>query len=144
MRYVFVCMGNTCRSPMAEAIMNEEIRKRGIPNARAESCGVMACEGASANEQAQNALLPYGISLDGHSARRIHSGIVSGALVLCMDPMLVSYVKRNFPDADAHDLCGYASVPGTISDPYGLGAKAYEDCAQKLRACIGQILDRMG
>lgn len=144
MKFVFVCMGNTCRSPMAEALMNAQIKKRGMTDSYALSCGVMACEGAPANGHACEAVLKYGVTLDGHSAERIKRHILEGALVMCMDTMLLRYVKSAFPDADAHDLCEYASVEGTISDPYGLGMGAYEECAMKLNECIGHILDRMG
>ncbi len=140
MRYVFVCMGNTCRSPMAEAIMNGELKKRVISTAYAESCGIMAYEGAPANENAREAVQKYGYSLDLHSARRISAQIVSGAVVLCMEKQLTDYVRKLFPGEKVFDLCAYASVPSGISDPYGMGQETYDACAEKIRMCILNIL----
>lgn len=142
MRYVFVCMGNTCRSPMAEALMNEAIKRRGIADAYAVSCGVMAYEGAQANECAKETMRNHGLDIEMHSASGISSSVVKGAVVLCMENRLTEYVKRMFPDADVHSLCEYASVPGAVEDPYGCGLNAYEKCAQKLIECIENILDR--
>ncbi len=142
MRYVFVCMGNTCRSPMAEAIMNGELMKRGIRDTYAESCGIMAYEGAGANENARQAVSKYGCNLDFHSARRINCDIVNGALVLCMERSLTDYVKAAFPGADVYDFCAYAGVSGGISDPYGMGQDVYDACLEKIRGCIEKILDK--
>lgn len=142
MRYVFVCMGNTCRSPMAEAIMNGELKKRRITNAYAESCGVMAYEGASANEYAKEAVKKYGFSLDNHSARRINAAIVTNAVVLCMEKQLTDYVRKLFPGEKVFDLCDFTSVSGEISDPYGMGQETYDACAEKIKRCIWIILDK--
>lgn len=126
---------------MAEAIMNGELSKRGNFDARAESCGVMAYEGASANENAKQAVSKYGYGLDFHSARRIKSEIVLGSTVFCMDKSLTDCVRAAFPNADVYDLCTYAGVGGAISDPYGMGQDAYDRCAEKIRSCILKILD---
>ena len=127
---------------MAEAIMNGELKKRRILDAYAESCGIMAYEGAPANENAREAVSKYGFSLDDHSARRINARIVSGAVVLCMEKSLTDYVRKLFPGERVFDLCAYASVPGGISDPYGLGQETYDACAEKIRMCIVNILKK--
>ena len=144
MRYVFVCMGNTCRSPMAEAVMKMELLKRNARGVSAESCGIMAYEGAGANESAKQAVLKYGCNLDFHSARRINAHIVNGATVLCMEKPLTDYVKNAYPDAEVYDFCAYAGVSGGISDPYGMGQDVYDDCLEKIRGCIEKILDKAG
>ncbi|MBQ4619613.1 MAG: low molecular weight protein arginine phosphatase [Clostridia bacterium] len=144
MKYVFVCMGNTCRSPMAEAIMNAEIEKRRVLGVYAQSCGLMAFDGAPANELAVEAVKKYGVSLDFHSARRINAGILDGAIVLCMEKTLAEYVKSVYPDKKVFDLCAYAGMEGGISDPYGMGQETYDACADKIRRCIVNILTKAG
>lgn len=125
---------------MAEAIMNGEIHKRRITDVCAESCGAMAFAGMPANENAREAVQKYGYSLDNHSARRISVHIVSGAVVLCMEKQLADYVRKLFPGERVFDLCAYASVPGEISDPYGMGQETYDACADKIRTCVLNIL----
>ncbi len=123
--------------------MNGELCKRGIRGVWAESCGIMAYEGAAANENAVKAVLKYGYNLDSHSARRINADIVSGATVLCMEKPLTDYVKAAFPDADVYDFCAFAGLSGGISDPYGMGQDVYDRCADKIRECIQSILRRI-
>lgn len=129
---------------MAEAVMKSEILKRGVRDVYAESCGIMAYEGADANENAKQAVKKYGCTLDFHSARRINADIVNSAVVLCMERALTDYVKAAFPDADVHDFCAYAGVSGGISDPYGMGQEVYDESLKKIRNCIERILDMAG
>ena len=124
--------------------MNAELMKRGIQGVYAESCGIMAYEGAGANENAKQACLACNCHLDFHSARRINADIVKGAVVLCMERALTDYVKAAFPGAEVHDFCAYAGVSGGISDPYGMGQGVYDACLQKIRDCIERILDKAG
>lgn len=128
---------------MTEAMMTGEIQRLGISDVYAESCGIMAYEGAGANENAVKAVSKYGVSLVFHSARRINADIVSGATVLCMEKHLTDYVKAAFPGAEVYDLCDYAGVGGGISDPYGMGQDVYDSCAEKIRNCIQNILGRI-
>ncbi len=127
---------------MAEAIMNGELIKRGVTDAHAESCGVMAFSLSPANEYAKNAVMQYGVSLEAHSARRISADILKGAIVLCMEKSISDYVKALFPGEAVFDLCSYASVPGRISDPYGMDQDTYDACAEKIRMCIVKILQK--
>ena len=129
---------------MAEAVMMGELQKRNIFDVRVESCGLVAYEGAGANENAKKAVLKFGCSLEFHSARRINAEIVNGATVLCMEKSLSDYVKAAFPGADVHDLCTYAGVSGGISDPYGMGQEVYDMCLEKIRNCIRKIIEKAG
>lgn len=140
--YLFVCTGNTCRSPMAQAIMHAEIQKRNIRNAAADSCGVWAVEGASANEYAAEEMRGRGLDISAHSAKRLSGALIANAVVLCMESAHAAHVKALFPSAQAYEICRYAGVSGSIPDPCGLGKAAYRACAEKLYACIKSILER--
>lgn len=143
MKFVFVCVGNTCRSPMVEAIMNAEIKRRGMKDSYAVSCGVMAFKGSPANENAKETVKAYGLDLEAHASKRINGSLLQGALVLCMEESITSLVRRMYPDADVQSLCGYADLPGEIEDPYGCGLSAYEECFLKMKTCIEIILDKV-
>ena len=66
---LFVCTGNTCRSPLAEAIANDAIRRREWVNARAASAGTGAAPGARASEDAVRVAADHGLDLSDHRSR---------------------------------------------------------------------------
>jgi protein-tyrosine phosphatase len=78
-----VCTGNTCRSPMAEAILRNELAKLGL-DARVHSAGTLAWKGG-ASGGAQAAMAERAIDLSAHRSRRLEPAMVQGAdLVLGM------------------------------------------------------------
>ena len=68
---LFVCTGNTCRSPMAECLFNALAREQGAPGVCAASAGLCAPDGAPASEGALFAMRRRGLSLEGHRARTV-------------------------------------------------------------------------
>ncbi len=144
MNYLFVCAGNTCRSPMAAALMQKALLDAGIKNFAVSSAGISAVPGASANSRAKKAVERYSADLSFHSARMFTRELARGRRVLCMD----GYVKRTAeliaPDAEIFAICDYASVAGDIPDPYMMGQAEYDACADKLYECVKKIIARDG
>jgi protein-tyrosine-phosphatase len=80
---LMVCSGNTCRSPMAMALLDHHLRQRGVV-ATVHSAGTLGW-GGPATANSITVLAERGISLDHHQSRRIDPGMVVGAdLVLGM------------------------------------------------------------
>ena len=75
---LFVCTGNTCRSPMAECLFNALAREQGAPGVCAASAGLCAPDGAPASEGALFAMRRRGLSLEGHRARTVTRGLLEG------------------------------------------------------------------
>ena len=69
MRIIFVCTGNTCRSPMAQAIFDKKAKERGI-DVLSESAGVSAFTGDRASEKTISVMKERGIELSEHRSRR--------------------------------------------------------------------------
>ena len=67
---LFVCTGNTCRSPMAEGITNALAARTGL-TVIARSAGIAAFEGCAATEEAETAAAEHGADISGHRSRRL-------------------------------------------------------------------------
>lgn len=95
---LMVCSGNTCRSPMAMALLGHHLAERGV-EARVHSAGTLGWGGpATANSVA--VMAERGLDLSGHESRRIDAGLVVGAdLVLGMTRDHVTGVLIHDPTA---------------------------------------------
>ena len=129
---IFVCTGNTCRSPMAEAIAASL-----KPEANFTSMGVAAHEGSPASPNACLAMEKEGLTLEGHTSKTITANHLKNAkLILTMTQNHLSYVKNIYPNANAYTLAGYAGKEKDISDPFGGGLETYMRCAKEIKALI--------
>lgn len=146
---LFICTGNTCRSPLAEVIFKqlladrlgctvEELAQKGW---LVRSAGVAAGLGLPASEGALEAARALGLSLDHHQSQPVSLGLLSEA-----DYVLV------MTRGHWHALAGRILSSGTslellspegidIMDPYGGTAEAYQACAAQLKECLRTRLE---
>lgn len=119
LRVLFVCTGNTCRSPLAEGILSAMARERGM-EVEAKSAGLAAFEGIPVSEYSAAILQEKGISTDGMRSRRVNRELVDWAdLVLTMTMGHKQMLIANFPDAldKIHTLVEYAhSGDGRVNE----------------------------
>ena len=133
---LFVCTGNTCRSPMAEIIANSFFKHAGIA-ARASSCGVFAVPHAPASK---NAVAAVGDALLPHKSRGINFKIIEDAhLVICMTAGHKAAILAGFDNA-GHKVFTFAELGfGDVPDPFGGDAAMYAACAKSLEKYINML-----
>ena len=145
---VFVCFGNIMRSPMCEALMNQERTPSGIAFT-AVSAGLHAVPGREAHPWAIAAARDFGISLEGHRARLLTPEIVAKATVIfTMDYQNQVDLLSRYPEAKqkTFPLGAYAGKEhrsAEIPDPYYLDEEGTRRCYRTLATCIRNLANSM-
>lgn len=149
--FVFVCSGNTSRSPMAQAICNAEIAGRlGVPlesldkfGIKAMSAGLSARPGEPLASEAELTLATIGMTRVEHrSSNLTHRLAHKAEVIFCMTEEQRKRLITMFPEAASKVQC--LQPLGDIADPTGKGSTAFLELATLLQQLIGQRLSGLG
>lgn len=142
MDILFVCTGNTCRSPMAAGLMNK-IAAENDMDIYAESAGIFAVENDPVSENAVSALLEYGVDISEHTAQPITEDLlIQSDLILTMTEAH-KQVLENYAAGKVFTLAEYAGTPYDIPDPYGGDLEEYKETASDIYDALTEIAEKL-
>jgi len=136
-RVLFVCTGNTCRSPMAEAIL----ASKNIEGLEVRSAGIFALPGADASPQTIEVLNENDISFS-HQAKQFSEMDVDWAdFILTMTNDHKQWILQHYPQSSTkvYTVKEFANEYGDVMDPFGGPVEIYRKTFQELHEIIKKI-----
>ncbi|MBP5159749.1 MAG: low molecular weight protein arginine phosphatase [Lachnospiraceae bacterium] len=142
-RVVFVCTGNTCRSPMAMALLRSMPEMDDI---EILSRGLVVLFSEPANPKACDVCINHNLNLEDHRTLPLkNTDITEDTLVLTMTESQKDIVSSRFGEGThVFALKEYVGEQGDVSDPYGGPITVYEDCFVELSRLVKKLTYKLG
>jgi protein-tyrosine phosphatase len=138
-RILMVCVGNICRSPMAEALLRQRLAARGV-QATVESAGIAALVGHPADPMAQELMRERGLDITGHRARQLTLPLLKAfEVALVMEAGQQREVESMLPAARGrvHPLGRWGGFD--VPDPYRRDRAAFERALALIERGVGDF-----
>lgn len=127
-----VCVGNICRSPMAEFFLKQE-----FPELTIHSAGISGMVGYPADEKARHCMQRMGIDMQSHKARKLNSDMVRQAdLILVMSKNQQQHIEQTWPFAKGKTFRLGHWQTANIADPYQHDQAFFDNTCQQIQQCV--------
>jgi protein-tyrosine-phosphatase len=143
---LFVCTGNTCRSPAAAAIFQKRLQDLGFLNWQVGSVGIRATEGQLASQNSVTCLAKRGIDLSMHRSRAFKLQLIQpSTLLLCMEQAHVDWFQQHYPQIqkNVYLLSEMSYQQVDVNDPYGGSLDSYQRMVDEVTFLIEAGLPRI-
>lgn len=145
---LFICSGNTCRSPMAKGLFIKQLEERS-PELKDKieviTAGTYPNPGDTASPGAREVMEEIGIDISDHRARPVTEEMLEAAdLILTMTGAHRDYLTRIYGQNDKiHSLHEFLGQEGDVLDPYGGDTDTYRACRDELRQLLEMLVDKL-
>lgn len=132
-KVIFVCTGNTCRSPMAEGLFKAYLKNNNIDDIEVQSVGIYCNDGEAPSENAVTIAAEFGADITSHRSRRIiHNDLTDNTYFVCMTTSHRQALQQIQSDLKIITL--------NVSDPYGGDLDVYRSTAKEIMMRFGDII----
>lgn len=140
MKLVFLCTGNTCRSPMAKGLFERLLAEKGITDITCDSAGLFAADGEPAAENAVIACRELGVDLSAHRSKRLTNEMLQNTdLFVVMMQNHAGALKAAGVPGEKIKVLG-----GGVGDPFGGDLAMYRASRDQILQALRQLLQELG
>ncbi|WP_180131019.1 low molecular weight protein-tyrosine-phosphatase [Acinetobacter sp. YH12072] len=127
-----VCIGNICRSPMAEYFLKQE-----YPHLNIESAGISGLIGHAADEKASLCMERFGIDMSSHVAKKLNAELIKKAdLILVMTQNQQKHIEQTWPFTKGKTFRLGHWQSKNIADPYQHDQTVFDETCRLIQDCI--------